>query len=345
MHPVQAAATTGRALVCSVLLLTACGDDPVALHELSGTAMGTQFTVQIPAPLSEQRREDLQQAIDDAIARVEQATSTYLLESELSRFNASRSTDWFLVSEEVCAAVREAIELSELTGGAFDLTVGPLVNLWGFGPDTVRLQPPEDADVEAMRERVGYQRLHTDCDRPALRKDMAELYVDLSAYAKGLAVDSVSELLREMGHEHYLVDVGGDMRVQGTNARGEPWAIAIETPEENGRGVQRVLPLREGAVATSGDYRNYFEFEGQRYSHVIDARSGRPPTHALASVTVVADNAAYADAMATALLVLGPGQGMELAEREDIAAVFQLRSDERFAERLTPAFQELTAAD
>lgn len=328
-------------LACCLLLLAGCGEEAAEVHELRGSAMGTQFSVQIAEPVTDEQRESLETAVDEAIAGVEQTMSTYLLESELSRFNASDSTDWFPVSRRLCNAVREALRLSALTGGAFDPTVGPLVNLWGFGPEPVEIRPPADADIEATQARVGYERLRADCDPPALRKETPELFVDLSAYAKGLAVDSVAELLDARGFRNYLVEVGGEMRISGVNARGEPWAVAIETPE-SGRGrVHRIVPLSGKAVATSGDYRNFFEYEGERYSHVIDARSGRPPTHDLASVTVVGDSTAVADAMATALMVLGPTEGMELAEREQVAAYFQVRTDDAVTEQMSSAFRSL----
>lgn len=324
-----------------LLLLASCGDDAPVTQELTGNAMGTEFSVQIPGELDDERRRQLAEAVDDAIEDIEHETSTYRLESDVSKFNASRSTDWIPVSGRLCAAVEDAIWLSRQTGGAFDLTVGPLVNLWGFGPDPAQVRPPDEAEIETMRKRVGHQRLHADCGRPALKKDSPDVYVDLSAYAKGLAVDLIADLLDDEGIEDYLVEVGGELRARGENATGQPWAIAIETPADTGRGVARILPLSDKAVATSGDYRNFFEFEGRRYSHVIDGRSGWPTAHELAAVTVVAEKAAFADAMATALLVLGPDEGMALARREGIAAYFQLRGDDGFSERMTPAFEAM----
>lgn len=328
-------------LASLLLLLAGCGGGSAEVHELRGSAMGTQFSVQIAEPVTDEQKQSLQAAVDEAIARVERTMSTYLLESELSRFNASDSTDWFPVSARLCHAVREALRLSELTGGAFDPTVGPLVNLWGFGPEPVEIRPPAEAEIEATQARVGYDRLHADCDRPAIRKETPDLFVDLSAYAKGLAVDGVAELLAADGFRNYVVEIGGELRISGRNAREEPWAVAIETPEPGRSRVHRIVAISDKAVATSGDYRNFFEYEGERYSHVIDARSGRPPTHDLASVTVVGDSAAIADAMATALMVLGPTEGMELAEREQVAAYFQLRTEDAVTEEMSSAFRTL----
>lgn len=332
--------------VLACCMLPGCGNDKSAIeYELTGSAMGTSFSVKIAEPLSAEQRALLERDIDAAIAGIEDRMSTYIVQSDVSRFNASRSTGWIEVSDSVCDAVVAAIELSELTGGAFDITVGPLVNLWGFGPETVELAPPPAAEIASARARVGYRRVHADCSRPALRKDEADVYIDLSAWAKGYAVDRVTALLDELNIQNFLVALGGELYMRGRNADGELWAIAIEKPTDNGSSVQMVLRLTERGVSTSGDYRNYFVYEGQRYSHLIDAREGGPVTHNLASVTVIADRTAFADAMATALLVLGPGEGMELAVRENIAAYFQLRTESGFEERTSPAFEATASRD
>jgi thiamine biosynthesis lipoprotein len=267
--------------------------------------------------------------------------STYIVDSDVSRFNASRSTDWIEVSMDVCEAVVASRKLSEMTGGAFDITVGPLVNLWGFGPETIELAPPPPEEVAAAKARVGYARLHADCSRPALRKDAPDVYIDLSAWAKGYAVDEVGRMLEQEGIGNYLVALGGELRMRGRNGGGELWSIAIEKPTDDGGAVEMVLELTDCSASTSGDYRNYFVYEGRRYSHLIDARAGQPVSHNVASVTVIAEEAAFADPMATALLVLGPEEGMELARQQGIAALFQLRTADGFAEQMSPAFAEL----
>lgn len=330
------------ATVLVTLLLAACGSDRSGdEHVLQGSAMGTRFSITIAEPLTPEQQNQLQGDVDRTIASVEGSMSTFLLESDISRFNASRSTDWFEVSASVCDAVEVSLDIGELSGGAFDITVGPLVNLWGFGPGTVQLAPPPADEVAAARDRVGYRQLHADCSRPALKKDRPDVYIDLSAYAKGYAVDRVADLLDERQIENYLVEIGGELRMRGTNGERELWSIAVEKPMDAGRTVQLKLRLTERAVATSGDYRNYFVHEGKRYSHLIDAREGRPVDHSLASVTVIADETAYADAMATAILVLGPSEGMALAVQEDIAAYFQIRTEDGFTEERSPAFKSI----
>ena len=328
MHPYR--------FIIAAFLLSSCGEPPS--YELSGATMGTRFSVTIAQPLEAPLREQLQRQIEAELDAVENAMSTYVVHSDISRFNASTSTGWFPVGEDTCRAVETAQRVSRLSDGAFDVTVGPLVNLWGFGPDPVQLEPPPRSAIEAALERVDYRRLHTDCEQPALRKDRKDVYVDLSASAKGYAVDRLAELLDSRNVERYLVEIGGELRLRGLNADGEQWSIAIETPSDGERAVGRIIRLSDKAMATSGDYRNFFEYRGKRYSHTIDPRTGRPTTHGLASVTVIGDNAAFADALATALLVLGPTEGFDLAAREGLPAYFQVRRSEGFVERQTPDF-------
>ena len=320
--------------------LVACGDSARErpAQELVGSTMGTTFSIKVIALPESLDLAELRTDIEAALDGINSAMSTYLSDSELSRFNASESIDWIEVSPELCHAIEAARVVSEFTGGAFDVTVGPLVNLWGFGPtESTHVPPPNDVITAAMQD-IGYAKLHADCSIPALRKDTPGVYVDLSAFAKGHAADVVAELLDARNLPDYLIEIGGEMRMRGTNARSEPWAIAVETPERAGRSIQTVVHLTDSAMATSGDYRNYFEYEGRFYSHTIDPRTGYPVTHDAASVTVVAQTAAFADAAATALLVLGPDAGMKLAEQENIAAYFLLRLGNEFEERTSSLF-------
>lgn len=323
-----------------IALAPACGKqaaDP-ATWELQGSAMGTTYSIKLAQPLADLNREQLRLDIDAKLAVLEHSMSTWMPDSELSLFNAARTTDWFRVSVLLCSVISDAQTISRYTSGAFDITVGPLVSLWGFGPDGTQSEPPAAERIAELLRSVGYKHLHTDCDRPALRKDKPELYVDLSAFAKGYAVDELAKLLNAYAIENYLVEIGGELRLSGFNDSGEPWAIAIETPARRGRSVQRIIGLTDTALATSGDYRNYFEHDGRFYSHTIDPVTGRPVTHNAASVTVLAMPAALADAMATALLVLGPDDGMAFAEVNDVSAYFLLRDNGRIAERMSSRF-------
>ena len=277
----------------------------------------------------------MQSALDD----VESRMSTWLPDSEVSRFNATPEDAWVAVSADTVALVDMAAAVSRMTGGAFDLTAGPLVDLWGFGPGAVRVVPPTADEIDAAMARVDYRGLESTVEPPALRKRDAHLAIDLSAIAKGHAVDRVAAVLQRAGLGDYLVEIGGELRVGGLNRRGERWQIAIEDPRAaGGRRVSRVLKVTDTAIATSGDYRNFFRHDGKRYSHAIDARSGWPVSHDLVSVTVLDPNAALADALATALLILGPEPAEALAIRADIAAYFLLRGDAGLTASWSPAF-------
>jgi thiamine biosynthesis lipoprotein len=323
--------------------LWSCSDRSSRLpeYELAGATMGTRFSIKLVAPGESIDKDALQEQLVRTLARIEQRMSTYVADSELSRFNASSSTDWFAVSDELCSIVQSALGISQFTGGAFDITVGPLVNLWGFGPDGIATEPPSDEEISRVRQRVGFEKLDANCSAPAIRKLQPDVYVDLSAYAKGYAVDQLAEVLDQAAFRDYLVEIGGELRMRGHNASAEEWAIAVERPIEYERDVQTIVRLSGGAMATSGDYRNFFEHDGKRYSHTIDSKTGRPVTHSVAAVTVVSDTAAFADAIATALLVLGSEHGFEFAERENIAAYFLSRNDSGIEEHMTRMFSRL----
>lgn len=328
-------------VLSAALLLAACGDSRLPELELSGSTMGTTFTVTLVAPGDGIAGEPLKSQITATLAVVDALTSTWRVDSELAEFNASAATDWISVSAELCNAIDSALEISRLSDGAFDVTIGPLVNLWGFGPDGEIREPPDDALIEETMAYVGYEGLQTRCSEPAMRKRHGAMYVDLSGWAKGHAVDKVAELLDENGLSDYLVEIGGELRLRGHNAEGRKWAIAVEAPTTTSRRPQAVLRLTDTSVATSGDYRNYFDHDGQRYSHTIDARTGRPVAHDLAAVTVVSESAAWADAMATALLVLGPESGLALAEKLGIAGYFLVRNKTGIEELTTTSFELL----
>lgn len=332
-------------LLLAVLLITGC-DRPSRLpaFELTGSAMGTSFKVTLVAPGDKISMQELQSRIVNTLETIEDLTSTWRSGSELSKFNANTKTGWIDTSFKLCQALEKALAISRLSDGAFDITVGPLVNLWGFGPDGTAGEPPTDASLRAVMATVGYQHLQTNCEIPAVEKRVENIYADLSGWAKGYAVDEVAELLDQHEFPDYLVEVGGEIRVRGHNADGLEWAIAVEAPSISRRMPHAVLRVTDTSVATSGDYRNFFEHDGQRYSHTIDARTGRPVTHALAAVTVVNPSAAFADAMATALLVLGPADGPELAEKRGIAAFFLIRSATGIEEVTTSEYDLLTSS-
>lgn len=332
----------------AALLLAGCdrsGSDPVVT--LRGTTMGTSYTIRLSNSsdaVSPPDAESLKRQVDALLDRIEDSMSTWRADSELSRFNRFRSDEWFAVSAELVAVVREAQRIAQETNGAFDVTVGPLVDLWHFGPDRGPPQPPSDDAIEAVRRRVGWQALKWREDPPALRKQKPELEVDLSAIAKGYAVDRVAQLLEEAGIEAFLVEIGGEVRTRGRRPDGTPWRVGIERPDPSRRQVQLVLPLENRAMATSGNYRNFFEYQGRKFGHTIDPRTGRPVEHALASVTVLASQCMTADAWATALMVLGPQEGYNLAEERGLAVLMLVREEDgSFSSRTTSSFPRPTA--
>ncbi len=327
-------------LLLALLSLAAC-DGAGNVETLTGSAMGTTYSIKVKGRSAVLTLEELGDDLARLLETIEAELSTYRPQSGVSEFNASRSTDWQPVSQLLCEGVAEALAISELSDGAFDATVGPLVDLWGFGADGMSFEPPDDALVEERLAVVGFENLEADCEQPALRKAVPELRVDLSGWAKGFAVDQVAERLEELQIDEYLVEVGGELRTRGTNGSGDAWVIAIESPNPAARGVYATIGVSGMAVATSGDYRNFFEHEGVRYSHMIDTETGRPVSHDLASVTIVHPSAAFADAIATAVHVLGPEAGYELVEREGIAALLLSYEAQGVSGRATPEFARL----
>jgi len=328
-------------LALAALALSACGEDRAPATELTGATMGTTFTVLVVASVGDDARKVLDAEIRAALDDVDRLASTWRDDSELSALNRHDSGDWLDVSTEFCAMLEAAFAVSRESAGAFDPTVGPLVNLWGFGPGKIISAPPGDAAIDAARAIVGYDGIETDCARPAVRKRDAAMYVDLSGWAKGHAVDRVAAAVKALGYHDFMVEVGGELSVAGRNAEGREWAIAVEAPAIDRRTAQSVLRLTDTSVATSGDYRNFFEFEGRLYSHTIDPRTGRPVTHKLASVTVLDGSAARADGLATALLVLGPEAGPEMAATLGVPAYFLIREADSVRELATPDFDRL----
>jgi thiamine biosynthesis lipoprotein len=298
------------------------------LLEISGETMGTYFRVQVVGQAAVDARAELQAAVDEELRRVNLQMSTYLPESEISRFGRFESTDWFEVSRETVEVIEAAGRISEQSGGAFDVTVGPLVDLWGFGPGVRPEAAPSQERLDEIMQYVGYQLLETRREPPALRKAHPRLQVDLSAIAKGHGIDRVSRLLSERGFGNSLVEIGGDVRASGRRPDGKAWRLGIEQPNvELGAAIQRIIRLSDQGLATSGDYRNFYRLDGERFSHTIDPSSGRPVQHRLTSVSVVAETCMLADGRATALLALGPERARQLAREQGWAVLLLERTD------------------
>jgi thiamine biosynthesis lipoprotein len=300
--------------------------------------MGTSYRVAIPRLPAGVDRRVLRAEISSALETVNRQMSNWRADSEISIFNAGAPRSWTGISPDTLTVVDKAIYIGRLSEGAFDPTIGPLVDLWGFGPGAAaRRVPPRDR-IEAALARIGFQHLRTRKAPPAIDKARRGIGIDLCGIAKGFGVDKLAERLEARGVRDYLVEIGGDLRVRGQSARRQPWRIGMERPTAGRRAVQRIVALDGGAIATSGNYRNFFNNDGTRYSHIIDPRTGAPAEHALASVTVIAPTTMEADGWSTALMVLGPEAGLRLAKNENLAALFIVNRDGRLVEKAAPAF-------
>jgi len=329
-------------LLTSILLLVLTSgcqkEHPSEIIRLSGRTMGTTWSVALrPAPGGTDTA-ILQQRLQQRLDQINGLMSTYDPASELSRFNSWAGTGWFDLSPETARVIDLSLKISRLTGGAFDVSVGPLVELWGFGPTPRGENLPSRQQVEAALARVGYQNISLRLDPAAVSKQIPELHIDLSAIAKGYAVDALAEQLRQQGISNFLVEIGGEMQLAGQREDNSPWRIAIEKPLEDRREVATVFQLTDTALATSGDYRNFYVENGQRFSHTLDPATGMPVRNRLASVTVVDQSCARADALATALMVMGEDRGRMFCETHQIAAYFFIHEGTTLSTYASPAF-------
>lgn len=307
-------------LVFALVLLSACSRrDPI---ELSGPTMGTTYSVKIVDPPQGMTAAGAREIVDEVLALIDVQMSTYRADSEISSFNRSDSTDWFAVSPELQEVIAGSLRVSEETQGAIDITIAPLVNLWGMGPTGEPKDLPTPAELDAARARVGYRNLSTRENPPAVRRAIAGITLDLNAVAPGYAVDLLAARFRAHAATNFMIDIGGEVRVEGLNSERKPWRIAIEKPLDAEPEPYAIASLTNMAITTSGEYRHYYTRDGHRYSHTIDPRTARPVEHALASVVVIAPSAFEADAWATALNVLGETEGYALAQRRRIPAMF-----------------------
>ncbi|MCG7521593.1 FAD:protein FMN transferase [Ruegeria sp. Ofav3-42] len=296
-------------------------DEEPEVVRLSGETMGTTFNV--TAIGTDVDEDALAVAVEGTLAEVNAKMSNWDPNSEVSTFSASTSTAPTEVSDEFAFVIAAANDVHEKSGGTFDVTLGPLIELWGFGPRKPEDPVPSDADIQTALDSVGQARLLTlNSENGTLAKSDAGVGINLSAIAKGYGIDAVAGALRDAGIENYMVEIGGDLVTMGQNDKGEAWRIGIEKPEAGAQNIQLIVELDNLGMATSGDYKNFFEQDGVRYSHIIDPTTGRPITHRTTSVTVLAENAMMADAWATAMLALGQEKGMELAEEHNLAVYF-----------------------
>lgn len=324
-------------------LLVGCSSG-IEIHKLNGSTMGTSWSVAIANSDTLYDRVALQAEIEAVLSEINLQMSTYDPNSEISKFNSSDPNgEWYPVSELFAVTTAKALDFAKISQGSFDPTIGPLVDLWGFGPGSAVNSLPSDAEIEEIKAQVGYAEISVRTPKAnvgsAIQKRRRR-QLDLSAIAKGVGVDQVYQLLDDKGHDNFLVEIGGEVRVKG-DKDGLGWKVAIEKPLKGERVVEQLLSLSNIALATSGDYRNFRKIDGVEYSHTIDPQTGWPVAHKLASVTVADKECAIADGWATTLLVLGPREGYKLAISHKLAALLIERTSDGYIVKKTPEYERL----
>ncbi len=314
-----------RSFILASLALAACKNG-TSVSELSGSTMGTSYSI---AALDHSGALDMKvvkKAVEDSLSRVNVLMSNWDASSEVSRFNTAANTAPIAVSPELAKVVSTAQDVHIATEGQFDITLGPVIEAWGFGARGAHAQTPAPAALNDAMQSVGTASALS-LNGNQLQKNNPNTQIYLSSIGKGFGVDLVADTLKGFGLKDFMVEIGGDLYVAGLNEGGEKWQIGIESPDALSRRAYEIASVSNMGMATSGDYRNYFEQDGLRYSHIIDAQTGRPITHQTASVTVLAENAMLADAWATGLLALGQERGLEVANKHDLAVMFIDRKD------------------
>ncbi|MFK8333154.1 FAD:protein FMN transferase [Pseudomonas sp. BJa5] len=329
----------GRGLWMALLLVLAACKPGDALERISGPTMGSSYTVQYIRTASGPAPQVVQHEVEQVLAMIDQRFSTYRGDSLVATFNRLPAGNCQAMPVEVLELVRLGEQLSQQSAGAFDLTVEPLLDLWGFGPQSRAEKVPDTQALDSARQRVGHGHLRIVGEQ--LCKD-APVELDFNSLAAGFAVDLLVARLKALGVADLLVEVTGELKAVGSKADGGAWKIALELPRDDRQIARQIVPLEGFGVSTSGDYRHYFEENGRRYSHAFDARLGAPVRHDLAAVTVFDRSTLMADGYSTVLLILGPQAGWEFALKHGIAAVFVTRVAEGFVARSTPAFEQVT---
>ncbi|UWF51214.1 FAD:protein FMN transferase [Pseudomonas sp. N3-W] len=324
------------AILASALLGCGNGD---SMESFGGPTMGSTYSIKyvrnkgLPGP------KEVQVEVEKILADVDRQMSTYRSDSDIEHFNDLPANRCQTLPAPVLELVRLGEQLSEQSEGSYDLTVEPLMNLWGFGPQGREEKVPTAQALAEVMQRVGYHHLRIDGDQ--LCKDAA-VEVDFNSIAAGYTVDTIAAKLEAMGIHNYLAEATGELKAAGKKLDGSAWKIALEEPRDDQQVAQRIIDVDGYGVSTSGDYRNYFEQGGQRYSHTFDARTGAPITHNLASVTVIHPSTLMADGLSTLLLILGPERGWDYAEKHGIGAFFVIRADTGFVTRTNQAFERLS---
>ncbi|SBZ58162.1 FAD:protein FMN transferase ApbE [Klebsiella quasipneumoniae] len=307
---------------------------------LDGKTMGTFWRVSVIG-VDEAKAQALRSKVQAQLDADDRLLSTWKNDSALMRFNHAADTRPWPVSEAMADIVTLSLRIGAKTDGAMDITVGPLVNLWGFGPDKQPVATPDAQAIAAAKARTGLQHLQVinQSGRQFLQKDIPDLFVDLSTVGEGYAADHLARLMEQEGISRYLVSVGGALVSRGMNGEGKPWRVAIQKPTDRENAVQAIVDINGHGISTSGSYRNYYELDGKRISHVIDPQTGQPITHKLVSVTVIAPTALEADGWDTGLMVLGPEKAQQVVREQGLAVYMIVKEGEGFKTWMSPQFR------
>ncbi|GKO85070.1 FAD:protein FMN transferase [Klebsiella quasipneumoniae] len=307
---------------------------------LDGKTMGTFWRVSVIG-VDEAKAQALRAKVQAQLDADDRLLSTWKNDSALMRFNHATDTRPWPVSEAMADIVTLSLRIGAKTHGAMDITVGPLVNLWGFGPDKQPVVTPDAQAIAAAKARTGLQHLQVinQSGRQFLQKDIPDLFVDLSTVGEGYAADHLARLMEQEGISRYLVSVGGALVSRGMNGEGKPWRVAIQKPTDRENAVQAIVDINGHGISTSGSYRNYYELDGKRISHVIDPQTGQPITHKLVSVTVIAPTALEADGWDTGLMVLGPEKAQQVVREQGLAVYMIVKEGEGFKTWMSPQFR------
>ncbi|QOR40672.1 FAD:protein FMN transferase [Billgrantia diversa] len=329
--------------LCLGLLLTGCSESERPLDSpvrMEGSIFGSFYQVTIADSLTQGQARELEEGLLEVLEQVDAAMSIYRDDSELMAFNQAPLDEWQPLSNELIEVLAISQSVAEASNGAFDVTLGGLVNLWSFGSEARPREVPDDETLQARLAEVGPDSIEIDENAMQARR-RRDVFINLGGVAKGHATDRVAAYLDTEGIEHYLVNLGGDLIARGyRDSDDEPWRIGIEAPLDDRQEATHIVPLHDMSVATSGDYRNYFEEDGKRFSHTIDPRTGRPIEHRVASVTVVHPSNAWADAWATAITVLGVEEGLALAREQGLRVLLLVREGEGWSSLASPAFAD-----
>ena len=328
-------------ILFTVLFISGCDTQNDKIIKIKGETMGTYYHVSFVGDNSSNSTA-LKERIDQRLIAINKSMSTYDPQSELSLLNkgelATDADGWVTLSPDLAEVLSMSLDVWHNSEGSFDVTVGPLINIWGFGPDKRPDNAPSNDLIQSKLSDIGSEKIELDREAHKVRLQ-SPLYIDLSAIAKGWAVDEIADLIEEQGYQSFMVEIGGEIRAQGKKPKNQPWRIAIERPSFNiGQDVALIVELDQQGVATSGNYRNYFEENGVRFSHTIDPNTGYPIKHNLASVTVIHESTGLADAWATAITVVGPDKGLALAEQNQLAVFMLVSENNSFKEVFSNEF-------